>query len=499
MNTSTRLILWLMLAVAVVMAVAGSFILRQREAALDTAMRNELRAHMQTLRIVLEDHYRDGRQDEAQQLIDHLGQNPRVYGVLLFDADGRIAKVSTPLEADDIRSPPEIQRVLTTGESVEVTRRIRHQEVFSIISPVRVDTRRRAAIEIAQPLAFLRAERAGARREVVWLTCLLFVVISLVAFAVLRYGLAQPINVLLESAVVWGQGDWQRRVALPLRGKEFTHLAGEFNRMADNLKKQRVAMEQEAERRLALERELQQSERLAAVGRLASGVAHELGTPLNVIDAHAARVLHSAASLDENHRRSLNTIRRQVENISRIVRQLLSRERPYQLQPEVVNLHHLLHQVATRLEAKAAQVGVQIETRVPVELQVEADREALQQVFLNLYNNGLQAMSQGGRLRVEVSTQSWQKNGKPFAAIQIADTGPGIAPEDLPHIFEPFFTTKDVGSGTGLGLTVAHRIVQEHGGWIDAANQSANGQHGAVFTVYLPQAEWPASLSSVVT
>jgi two-component system, NtrC family, sensor kinase len=492
-NTSTRLIVYLMMVVAVVMVGAGSLILRQREKALDMAMRHELRAHVQTLRIALEDHYRAGRQQQAQELIDHLGQNPRVYGVVLFDVAGRVAMVSNPLVAEEIRQPPEVQQVLTTGDPVEVTRRLQTQEVFSIISPVRIDETRRAAVEIAQPLTLIEADLAGARREIILLSGLLFAVISLVVFVVLRYGLAQPINALLESAKALGNGDLQRRVFLPMRGKEFVHLAHEFNRMADSLEKQRAALVQESEHRVALARELRHSERLAAVGRLASGVAHEIGTPLNVIDAHAVRMLHAENHLEEKQRRSLTTIRRQIESISRIMRQLLNLARPYKLQPTAVNLHELLHDVATLLEAEAARNGIQMETHVPADLHVKADQDSLQQVFLNLYTNALQAMSQGGapggQLCVEATTPT-QRNGEIFAAVRLSDTGPGIAPENLTRIFEPFFTTKDVGSGTGLGLAIAHQIVQEHGGWIEAANQP--NRKGAVFTVYLPQAEPPS-------
>jgi hypothetical protein len=134
---SARLILPLTVMAGAVMLAAGYFILRQREAALQTAMHNEVRAHALTLQIALEDHYRAGRTAEAQQLIDGLSENPKVYGVLLFDAEGRVAMVSNPLVAEEIRRPEEVSRVLATGETVEIVRAINDQEVFSIIMPMR--------------------------------------------------------------------------------------------------------------------------------------------------------------------------------------------------------------------------------------------------------------------------------------------------------------------------------------------------------------------------
>jgi hypothetical protein len=130
---SARLILPLTVMAGAVMIAAGYFILRQREAALH----NEVRAHALTLQIALEDHYRAGRTAEAQQLIDGLSENPKVYGVLLFDAEGRVAMVSNPLVAEEIRRPEEVSRVLATGETVEIVRAINDQEVFSIIMPMR--------------------------------------------------------------------------------------------------------------------------------------------------------------------------------------------------------------------------------------------------------------------------------------------------------------------------------------------------------------------------
>lgn len=489
MNTSTRLILWLTLAVAVVTAVGGYVIVWHCERALDNAMRHELRAHVQTLRIALEDHYRAGRQQDAQLLIDHLSQNSRVYCVALFDAAGNVTVISNPQAPDELRFLPEVRQVLQTGELLEFERPVRAQEIYSIISPLQVNAAQRAALEIVQPLTLANSELALARWDVWLIVGLLAALIGLIVFVVLRRSLTRSINALLEGAIALGQGDLQRRVALPVNDQEFARLAQEFNRMADNLAEQRAAFDREAQQRLLLERELRHSERLAAVGRLASGVAHEIGTPLNVIDGHAARVLNTATNLEDNHRRSLTTIRRQVESISRIVRQLLNLARPYHLRREAVDVRKLLQHVEELLEAEATRTGVQIETILPAQLHVDADPNFLQQVLLNLCANGLQAMPAGGQLRIEGAAAAQIKNGQPYASVRIADTGPGIAPDDLPHIFEPFFTTKDVGSGTGLGLAVGRRIIEEHGGWIEAANQLNNGRHGAVFTVYLPQVE----------
>jgi signal transduction histidine kinase len=448
MKEATRLIALLAVAVGMVIAVAGGFILRQREQALETAMRNEVRAHADSLGIALEDHYRAGRRMEAQQLIDSLSKNRRVYGVVLFDADGRVTKVSRLLAPDEIYFPAEARRAISMGETVEIARRIGERDFFYIIRPVQMGESRRAAVEIAQPITHIMADRARAIREIILLACALLAMIALIVLAVTRRNLPSPV------------------------GKS----------LAGRPEEQGEASAREAE--LRREGELRDSERFATIGRLAAGVAHEIGTPLNVIDAHAARLLNSVGNLEERDRRSLATIRRQVESVSRLVRQLLNLARPHKLHRETVDLALLLDGVREELAAEAARAGVTVEIIAGNQTPVEADRDFLGQALLNICANGLQAMPEGGRLRLECSANPPAGEGQRYAATRISDTGTGIAPEDLPHIFEPFFTTKDVGRGAGLGLAVARRIIEEHGGRIEAAN---NQEGGATITVYLPQ------------
>ncbi|MEW6211985.1 MAG: ATP-binding protein [Acidobacteriota bacterium] len=486
MSTSKRLILVLTVMVGVVMAAASAFSLRQREAALQTAMRNEVRARALTLQIALEDIYATGRSADAQQLINRLGRNSRIYGVILFDEQGRVAMLSDHLIADEMRYPPELDQVISTGEGKEFVRSINGQEVFSVILPIDIAAVGRGAFEIAQPLSFVEADIKRARRDSIITTTLLLSVIFLVVLVVMRHSLSYPIKELLGGAAAVGRGDLDYRVIVPKGGSEFTQLAREFNRMAERLSQQRHQAARRVEEKLALERELRHGERLASVGRLAAGVAHELGAPLNVIDARAEQLLARPNSSVETCQRNLNIIRAQVERITRIVRQLLDLARPYNLQCEPVDLPEFVANMLEQIEAEATRAGVDIEFVSGDKVMVDADRDFLRQVLLNVCLNGLQAMPSGGRLRIECAGDVADRDGRSFVALRIKDTGKGIAPENLAHIFDPFHTTKEPGQGTGLGLTVSHRIVKEHGGWIEAANHA---EGGAIFTIYLPKAE----------
>ena len=166
MKTSSRLILTLTLVVGLVMTVWGYFILRQRERGLEQAMRNEVRAHAVTLQIALERLYRLDRQKEAQELIDRMSGNQRVYGVVLFASDGEVSMVSNPLVEEEIKHPPGVQRVLDTGDTVETIRNLHDQEVFSILMPISVDGARQGVFEIALPMVYIREDYARARREI---------------------------------------------------------------------------------------------------------------------------------------------------------------------------------------------------------------------------------------------------------------------------------------------------------------------------------------------
>lgn len=485
MSTSTRLILFLIVLVGVVMTLGGYYSLKQRQQILETAMHNEVRAHALTLQLMLEDVYHSGRAGDAQQFINRLSQNPRVYSVILYDEQGRITILTDPLVAEEIRFPPEVHRVLKEGTPVELVRDVGEMNVFSIIMPVRINATQRGAFEITQPREFIEADFAQSRRDIALVALTLFAVISLGVWAVMRRQLARPIRELLTGATAVGDGDLAYRVVVPGGGNEFKQLANAFNRMADRLSAQRQAAAQAAEERLHLEQQLLTAERLAALGRLAAGVAHEMGAPLNVIKGRAEQLLEQPAPARATAARNLTIINQQADVIARTVQQLLDLGRPFPLRRAALTASELVRSVFELLEQEAARWGVQMQYFEHAPAFLNGDRELLQQVLMNICRNGLQAMPAGGTLRVETLQQTLIKDGQHLVGLQISDSGPGIATEHLHRLFDPFFTTKDVGQGTGLGLSVTRRIVEEHGGFIAVRNLP---EGGAAFTLWLPPA-----------
>lgn len=464
------------------MFMASFLSLRVREAALATALRDELRAHAVTLQIALEENFSNGQPVESRRLIDRLQENSRVQAVLMFDEKGEPITVSQPDTNEEFIRLPEISIVLESGNTVETVREIESGKYLSIIVPLKISESRRGALEIVKPLALIENDIRNAR--VNWLTTTLFLLalIFLVVAIVLRSSLTKPFQELLKGANALGKGDLDYRVKVPKTRDELAFLAEEFNRMANNLAEQRRVADNESENRLALERELRHTERLASVGRLAAGIAHELGAPLNVIDARAEQLLEKPQISGEKQTKNLTIIRSQTEKISRIVRQLLTLARPFDFRFAPVNLAEAVAAALEQIAENARRQQVEIEFSAPTApLTISADRDYLQQVLMNILMNALQAMPDGGTLGISFGRED--RNGANFAFVKFSDTGRGIAAESLEKIFDPFYTTKDIGQGTGLGLAVAHRIIEEHGGFIEAEN-NANG--GADFTILLP-------------
>jgi signal transduction histidine kinase len=246
---------------------------------------------------------------------------------------------------------------------------------------------------------------------------------------------------------------------------------------------ERLEREQRA-RQLALE-QLRHAERVNTVGRLAAGVAHELGTPLNVVGLEAKRIAIGRA-VGEAAQEGAKVIATQAERMTLIISQLLDFARRRSPRMSVVELGEVAATTLSLVFALAARSGVTLRHEAPQKVNVNADAGQLQQVLTNLVVNALQASPRGAEVCVTTGQEQRPGQADKTAFVRVVDAGSGIEPDALPRIFEPFFTTKDVGQGTGLGLAVAEGIVEEHGGRIEVT--SAPGA-GASFTVWLPALE----------
>ncbi len=298
------------------------------------------------------------------------------------------------------------------------------------------------------------------------------------------------------EAAEGGQLDVRARVQSQ---DEIGQLAGHLNRMlarienfnSDLGRKVREATSELAHRNVELTRineelfetqkSLARSERLAVAGQLAASLAHEIGTPLNSISGHV-QLMARRKTGDEGFDRRLHIIEKQIENIVRTVKQLLSWTRKFELHLERIDLRHVIEEAAVLsspvLELKKIDLHSECVGDCPP---IYGDAGYLQQVFLNLINNSMDAMPRGGLLKIRLRRAA---QGDPSqVVVELEDSGEGIAAETLSHIFDPMFTTKRMGTGAGLGLAICHQIIRQHGGDI---NVRSKPHEGTCFTISLP-------------
>jgi two-component system NtrC family sensor kinase len=312
-----------------------------------------------------------------------------------------------------------------------------------------------------EDIAAFQGRVASAQRHALRWTVFFTLFAPLLAASVGAYvhrSVAVPVARLHEGAARIAAGDLGARIDVDTPD-EFGALAGQFNAMTESLR--------------AHQEQLVQSEKLAGIGRLAAGVAHEINNPLAVILGYV-RLLQRKA--EGGVAEDLRVVEDETVRAKLIVDGLLDLSRPLASAPEPVDLRALCDEVVARLREVGALEGVAVE--VAGEGRVQGHPQKLRQVILNLVRNAAEAGGVGGRVVVRV--EAAPGGG---ASLTVDDTGPGLAPEARARLFEPFFTTKE--SGTGLGLAVSQGIVRAHGGELEAGAAPAGG---ARFTVRLPPA-----------
>jgi len=347
------------------------------------------------------------------------------------------------------------------------------------------------ALEVSEAMGLERDHLRRTIRHAAVSTLLLLLVTGVLAVLVGRYLVARPIASILTKIHEVAAGRLTGEVRLSQRD-ELGAIATALNEMSAALVQAHEHLETETQARIAAVDQLRHADRLMTVGKLASGMAHELGTPLAIISGQAEMLL-TGDSASDNEKEVARIIRGESRRIAEIIRQLLDFARKRTPQKVTVELRPIVMRTLTLLGPIAEKRGVALALgREDAAVRAPVDEGQIQQVLANLVTNSLQATPPGGRVAVNVAREAARPPadvGGPagqYVRVSVADTGCGMTPEVVARVFEPFFTTKEVGEGTGLGLSVAYGIVREHGGWI--AVQSTPGA-GSVFSVFLPAEE----------
>jgi signal transduction histidine kinase len=290
------------------------------------------------------------------------------------------------------------------------------------------------------------------------------VTLSILTVLFLIFNVNRPLKSIETSIHKIVEGDYQNIPAIS-RGDEFESLVTSLNQMINEFNKRTD--------------QLVQSEKMASLGTLTSGVAHELNNPLNNISTSVQILIEELGDADLEYQKELLTqTEGQVQRARDIVRALLefSRKRSFKLRKVIFS--ELVENTIKLIKGEIPS-NVELRIDVPVDIQGDMDVRRIEQVLINLILNGIQAMEEGGILGIRASRE---ENEAEFC-FEVSDTGNGIPPEDLGKIFDPFFSTKDVGKGSGLGLSVSHGIIEQHRGRIDVKSEIGKG---TTFTVFLP-------------
>jgi signal transduction histidine kinase len=419
------------------------------------------------------------RSGEVQALLGKIGEQPGLAGIRILDPEGVVLRSSRPEESG--------KRLLPAGKRIDGARLAAHWDdetnTVGIFRPI-VNARPCYSCHYSERpvLGFVHASVSFGgfmpQVERSLTEAILPAVLALAAAGILiglyfSFAVGRRIDRLADAMKHVEAGDLEARVGDPAPD-ELGRLAKSFDGMVSRL----AGAKQRLEDRHG--EEIRRAEHLAAVGKLAAGVAHEINNPLAGMQ-NCVRTLSKSAGADKRQVQYLEMLQEGLSRIARTVRQLLDFARESPPRMSRVNVGSLLERCLSLLAHELAGRKIACNRFLSGELPgISADPQQLEQVFVNLLMNALDAMTEGGTLTVSAALR---EGGSRLVEVIVADTGAGIPAQHLPRIFDPFFTTKEVGKGTGLGLSVSYGIIKAHGGAIEVESEPGKG---STFKVLLP-------------
>lgn len=478
----TAVLVFVLLPLLAVLVALGMLGLREFERQMELRMQEDIELVARSIRLPISAAIARRDATDVQQALDSAFQLEQVFGVYVYDSNGELVATSGP-QSPSLERRREARLITATGSQGAFDER-QGREVFSFFLPL-TDAGGRIVglLQTTRDVTRFHAYIAQMR----WQGGVAIVLLSLIFLLVVLVGHHRAVgrHVSRLAGAMEKVGTGARGLRVPEQGpQELRLLATTMNEMLERREDSERALEVQRAQRAELEEELRQSEKLAAIGQLAAGVAHELGTPLGVI---AGRAQRARRGVPEGSRTATEMERLLAElgRVEHIVRQLLNFARRNPLNRREIAVPTLIADVISRVRISVQRPEIEIRV-VSAEgsgtLVIRADPARLEQALGNLLENAIHA----ARTRVTIAWRRIDEDSRARLEITVADDGPGIADAHVEHLFEPFFTTKPTGEGTGLGLAVAHVAIEDHGGDIRLDRDWSSGTR-FVITLPLPE------------
>lgn len=417
--------------------------------------------------------------------------NPGAWGVIA-ESESRTAFGVSAEPGPESRTDPLILEALNSGAAVVEVEGINFPpfstyQGVKIAEPVEISGSRKGAVLIYQPLSSMEESLAlGQRLLALWII-LFLAIIALFGFYILSRRIIKPVHELIKTTQVISSGKF------PLQAdtgnvKEINQLYLAMKKMygeIDEGKKELTGKIEELEdtntKLRMTRRELIEAEKLASLGQLSAGIAHEIGNPLSALNGYIDVLRRSPDMNEENRMALISEIQGEVGRIDRIIRTLLDYSRPKSVAPRLLDVNRVIEDTVEIVKTQGALKGITLRLELSEDIpHIVADAGQLSQVIINLLLNSRDAVSGSGQ--ITITSEGSQVSG---VLISVTDNGTGIPEHIRDKIFDPFFTTKEPGHGTGLGLSVSARIIEAFDGKISVDSKEGRG---TTFEISFPSA-----------
>ncbi|WAK00461.1 sensor histidine kinase [Methylobacter sp. YRD-M1] len=470
----------------IVFGIYGTYQLRTESQDLRDDVEQETRVLIHSLLVSVENALRDQQTEDVQELLQQIEHFKPSIDVRIYIQNRSVIRSG----AESLVWPEEVKRALyqaaLDGETKQFYFPTNDPDFLVMSLPFnKASTAKSGNLAVVRSLQKMKEDLSKTKTYILWSFFSLILFITLLCFFLGQVYISRPLQELRQAMLAF-RNSREPPEPLPVTGSdELSSVRQEFNRMTAELFSAYRRLDTETQQRRQLQRALQNADKMITIGQLSAGLAHEIGSPLQIINGRARALAGGGEDLKEMQRIA-NILVDQTDRITRIVQRLLEFAPRPSSEPVLCDVIRAVAEVIDMLGFEARRQGVTMTfTHTETLPLLLVNKDGIQQIVLNLLSNALAAIIDTGSITVDLSHDSivYADNKIPALRLTVSDTGTGIAPEHLPYLFEPYFTTRSKQGGTGLGLAVVKTLITEMGGSVVAETEFGKGSQ---FIVHLP-------------